>query len=179
VDAALAKGVPARELVLVEYCAEPVRPGLFRKLSVYRVGDMLVPSTFVHESNWSAKRGEVGIADEALYADEHAAVHENRFAEPLRPAFTLAHVDYGRADFGLVGGRPQVYEINTNPMVSPVAAHPSPLRVEAAQHCERCFEQALQAIDTSAAGPPVAVDDDVLVGQRRVNRWMSFARWMP
>jgi hypothetical protein len=64
-------------------------------------------------------------------------------------------------------------------MLGPVAAHPSPLRIEAAQHCERRFEQALQAIDTPAAGRQVAIDDDVLVRQRRVNRWMSFARWMP
>ena len=31
--------------------------------------------------------------------------------------FDLAGVDYGRADFGLVGGRPQIYEINTNPEI--------------------------------------------------------------
>ena len=31
--------------------------------------------------------------------------------------FAIARIDYGRIDYGIVGGRPQVYEINTNPTV--------------------------------------------------------------
>jgi hypothetical protein len=35
------------------------------------------------------------------------------------------------------------------------------------------------SIRLHSSGRLVAIDDDVLVRQRRVNRWMSFARWMP
>ena len=50
-----------------------------------------------------------------LYDEEYEFVSTNPFAEALRPVFEIAGVDYGRVDFGLVGGRPQIYEINTNP----------------------------------------------------------------
>ena len=33
----------------------------------------------------------------------------------LTRAFALAGIDFGRADYGVVGGRVQIYEINTNP----------------------------------------------------------------
>ena len=35
----------------------------------------------------------------------------------MKPAFDLAGIDYGRVDFGLVEGKPQIYEINNNPFV--------------------------------------------------------------
>jgi D-alanine-D-alanine ligase-like ATP-grasp enzyme len=163
----------------VEYCAEPIRPGLFRKLSVYRIGDTMVPATFVHETKWSAKRGEKGIADAELYEDEYAAARENRYGEALRCAFTLGHIEYGRADFGLVAGRPQVYEINTNPTIRVIHEHPFPVRLAASRYCAERLAEALMTIDTPQGGPPVNVDDAVLMEQRRRNRWMTYGRWIP
>jgi hypothetical protein len=178
VDAALAEGVPRKELILVEYCAEPIREGLFRKLSVYRIGPTMVPSLAVHESRWIAKEGELGIADGPLYDEEHAIVRENRYGDALRPAFEVGEIEYGRADFGLVGGRPQVYEINTNPAIKVAKSHPFPIRLEAARLCAERIDQALATIDTAAAGA-VTIDDRVLRQQRKWDRWMSFARWTP
>src|SRR5690606_3857665 len=66
---AVADGVPMRELMLVEYCAQPVRDGLFRKLAGFRVGDRMVCTLCVHERHWAAKYGELGVADQALYDD--------------------------------------------------------------------------------------------------------------
>lgn len=60
VAAAAGEGIPRRELMLVEYCAEPLDGRLFRKLSVYRVGAAMVPSLAVHETRWHAKAGELG-----------------------------------------------------------------------------------------------------------------------
>ena len=180
VAAALAAGVPLRELVLVEYCAEPVRDGLFRKLSVYRVGDLMVPSISVHESKWSAKGGELGSADEALYDDELAIVTENRFGEAIRPAFDAGSIDYGRADFSLVAGRPEIYEINTNPKIGTVSDHPFPARIEASRLCMRKLEEAFAAIDTPTGGPPIALDDPELKAQRWNDRWKLLGpRWCP
>ena len=50
-------GVPRSLSVIVEYAAEPVRPGLFRKLSVFRVGDRLLGYTCVHDDNWLVNMG--------------------------------------------------------------------------------------------------------------------------
>ena len=114
-ESALRDGVPRSMSVIVEYAAEPVRPGLFRKLSAFRIGDRVIGCTCVHDDQWLVKYGKPGIASPELYEEEYDFIASNRFAETLRPVFDIAGVDYGRVDFGLVGGRPQIYEINTNP----------------------------------------------------------------
>ena len=69
-----------------------------------------------------------GIAGQELYDDEYRIIEENRHAEELRPAFEIGGIEFGRADFGLVGGKPQVYEINTNPTFATIRKHPFPVR---------------------------------------------------
>lgn len=111
----VAEGNPISNLVIIEYSAEPVRPGLYRKLAVFRVGERMVGFTCVHDTQWLVKYGKPGIAPEELYEDEFRLVSENPYGEAMRRVFDLAGLDYGRVDFGLVGGKPQIYEINSNP----------------------------------------------------------------
>jgi hypothetical protein len=66
----------------------------------------------------------------------------------VEPVFDLAGIEFGRADFGLVGGQVQLYEINTNPTIASVAEHPSADRVESLHQVRRNLFAALQAIDT-------------------------------
>ncbi len=116
-EAAVEQGAPKSALLIIEYAAEPIRPGVFRKLSVFRVGDRFLGYTCVHEDSWIVKYGKAGIASDDMYEEEYAFVRDNPFADAVKPAFDLAGIDYGRADFGLVDGRPQIYEINNNPLV--------------------------------------------------------------
>jgi hypothetical protein len=102
-----------------------VRENLYRKLAVYGVGGRMVPALCAHQGHWKAKLGESGIAGGELYDDEYRLVSENAFGEAIRPAFDLGAMEYGRADFGLLQGRPQVYEINTNPMIRNLKAQVS------------------------------------------------------
>ena len=179
VDAALAQGIPMRELAIIEYCAQPIAEKLFRKLSTFRIGTRMVSTLCVHEGHWSAKYGEMGIASEADYADEYAIVDENRWGEPLRPAFEIAHIEYGRSDFALVDGAPQVYEINSNPMLGVIDKHPFPIRIKASElFYERLFD-AFSVIDTDSTGSPVKIDDEILVRQRSTDRWVFRGRWHP
>ena len=48
----IANGVLQSALLAIEYAAEPVQPGLFRKLSVFRVGDRFLGYTCVHDDQW-------------------------------------------------------------------------------------------------------------------------------
>lgn len=175
------RGYPVSDLMVVEYCAEPVRPGLFRKHSFYRMGDRYVGSTSVHDPDWVAKQGQMGVADQALYDEEYRDVVETPYVAALAPAFELAQVDYGRIDFGFVGGRPQVYEINTNPSMIPTSTdHPFPIRVKAAEHVERQRREAYLALDTVAAGPPVDVPaPPELATRKRRYRLAPGHQWMP
>ena len=49
--------------------------------------------------------------------EELEYIEANPHAEVLRRAFDLARIEYGRADYGVVDGRVEIWEINTNPYV--------------------------------------------------------------
>ena len=176
---ALSQCLPIRELMLVEYCAQPVGDNLFRKLATMRIGDAVFSTLCVHESNWAAKYGEMGVANEALYRDEYDIVSENRHGESLRPAFEAAAIAYGRADFSLVDGREQVYEINTNPNHGSIREHPVALRLQTDALYQERLLNATEAIDSPTGGQPVRVDDELLATQRKCDRWMTRAPWLP
>jgi hypothetical protein len=115
---AIDNGAPRAAILIIEHAAEPVRPGVYRKLSVFRVGDRLLGYTCVHDDNWLVKYGKLGITTPELYDEEYSFVAKNPFGPAVKPAFDLAGIDYGRVDFGLVDGKPQIYEINSNPDIS-------------------------------------------------------------
>ena len=136
-------GLPVSSLLIVEYAAEPVRPGLFRVLTIYRLGETYVADCCSHDDQWVIKHGKSGIAPGELYDEELVIVRDNLFEAALRPVFELAGVDYGRADFSLVNGKVQTYEINTNPHVGFATEHPFPVRQETYKVFRRKFFDAL------------------------------------
>ena len=149
IERAVDAGCPLAKLLVIEYAAEPVLPGLFRKLSIFRIGDTLLGYTCVHDDQWLVKQGKVGIAPPELYREEYEIVRDNPFGDLLRPAFELASVEYGRMDFGFVGDRPQLYEINTNPdlNIGPTPRTP-PGRFETSKLLYANVMQAMRDIDT-------------------------------
>ena len=150
---AIARGFPISSLLVIEYSAEPVQPGLYRKFSVFRVGDAVLGYTCTHDDNWLVKYGKPGMAPAPFYEEEYGIVRDNPFGEQMARVFDLAGIEYGRVDFGLVGGRPQVYEINTNPRLDllPKPA-PNPWRDRSTALFRDNYLQALKAIDTATAG---------------------------
>jgi hypothetical protein len=149
---ALRRGYPTADLLIVEYAGEEVAPGLFRKLATFRVGTKLFATTNVHDSTWHAKIGVKGIASPELYRDELRIVRDNPYAAPLEEVFRLANVDYGRADYGFLKRRPQIFEINYAPTVKFMKAHPLPDRVEAYRVFKQNYLDAIEGIDTPAGG---------------------------
>lgn len=149
VEHAVAEGSPRSQMLIVEYAAEPVQPGLFRKLSAFRVGDRLLGYTCVHDDQWLVKYGKPAIATPELYEEEYRFVAECPFADVLRTAFEIAGVEYGRVDYGLVDGRPQIYEINSNPDLK-LRPEPGPVarRNESNALFTANYLDALKAIDT-------------------------------
>lgn len=90
-----------------------------------------------------------------MYEEEHRFVTEHTFAEAMRPVFDLAGIEYGRVDFGVVDGRPQIYEINSNPDLK--LRHkpsPIPLRNESNERFRHNYLEALRAIDTVGTRAP-------------------------
>jgi len=179
-DTLLDEGYPLRDLMIVEYCAEPVRGDLFRKLSVYRIGEALVAAPCVHERNWAAKYGEAGVGDQALYDEDFRIVRDNPYAAEVQRVFDLARIEYGRIDFAIVKGRPEYYEINTNPDVHPSFEHEFRVRVEAAKLSHERQIEAIGALDATPAGDPVAITPHPATADHR-RRWRMAPgyQWMP
>ena len=152
--------------------AAPAGSELFRKQAAYRVGDAIFQATSVHNSDWIAKVGRKGIAGETLYREEAELLRANPHREVLERAFDIARIDYGRLDFGVVDGAVQVYEINTNPNMSPPKAHPSPIRAASTAMVWRTYLDALAAIDRLPEGVPAEISLDGLFEEvSRAPKW--------
>lgn len=178
IERALATGYPAKDLMVVEYCAEPVRDGLYRKLAVFRVADRLVPTLAVFDTRWTAKNGQVGVAGPELYEQERANMSKKDLdTAVLDRAFAIGEIEYGRMDYALVGESPQVYEINTNPYIGRVMDHPYSSRIDAGRIWEENFVEALHAID-SPSGRAVKISDPILCKQRRLDLFVWRSRWV-
>lgn len=152
IDAAVEAGAPASNLLIIEYAAEPVLPGVFRKLAVSRIGDRLGPQPSVHDDQWLVKYGKLGVATEALYEEEWQFFRDMPHAEDLWRAFEIASIAYGRADFGIVGGRVQIYEINTNPTVHSDTAHASQTRQRSLHYAWQLHIDRLRDLDAKYRG---------------------------
>jgi hypothetical protein len=178
IRAAIAAGTPEENLLVIEFAAEPVRAGLFRKLAAFRIGDLIVPHSSVHDTNWLVKYGKLGVAGEELYREELKFLQTNPFAEHLKKVFDLANIQYGRADFGIYRGRIQIFEINTNPHVAPENEHPSPVRVESMRLAWKKYLAALHAID-SGGGWPVHFANGTLQRHRAWKNLFARTRKVP
>ncbi len=161
---AVRRGIPISRLLIVEYAAQPTRPGLFRKFASFRVGKRDFACTCVHDDQWIAKSGRPGIAPPELYDEELQIVRDNPHGPAVAAAFDIAHIDYGRVDFGIVDGAVQIYEINSNPAIAFPTEHPSTARKQAYQHFKQNYYAALRAIDTP---------DDGKISMARLSRRMS------
>ena len=177
-DAAVAAGTPEENLLIIEFAGEPVRPGLYRKLSAFCIGSVIVPHISVHDGHWLVKYGTVGIAGDELYREELALLRTNPFVTHLRKVFDLAQIEYGRVDFGFYRGRLQVYEINTNPALEAPLSHPSPVRMESMKLAWEQYLEALRAIDTAGSWP-VRLGDGKLKKHRRWKNLFVRSRKVP
>lgn len=152
-----AAGLPMKRRIIVEYCAEKSPDGHFRKYGVFRIGDRLVPHHLFHNGDWYVKHAvrQRSTDTDDPFAPEIVAYLQNLpHAPEIRQRFDLAAIDYGRIDYGYVGGRLQTYEINTNPLV-PFKQGPTTTelgRIRRELFRERFFG-GFAALDTPIEGP--------------------------
>jgi hypothetical protein len=178
IDSAIAGGTPRENVLVVEFAAEPLRPGLFRKMSAFRIGDAIVPHISVHDTVWLVKYGRMFDDIEDLYQQEFTLLQTNPYAEHLKKVFEIAGIEYGRADFGLYQGRIQVYEINTNPHAAPPCQHPSPSRVKSMNLAWDSYLATLHTID-SANGSSVRLGNGTLQKYRPWKNLLARTRKVP
>jgi hypothetical protein len=108
----LLSGVPAEDILIVEFC-DTSQDRLYRKYAAFRVGDRIIPRHIVFSAKWVLKGAD--LLDAAKIREEREYLESNPHQDDLRKIFDCARIEYGRIDYGLLDGRIQTWEINTNP----------------------------------------------------------------
>jgi len=150
----MTRGHRLRDLLIVEFCDTADPSGVYRMYSAVVLGDRIIPKTLLHNLNWVTKwKGRLLDADKVREQAEY--VEDNPHAAWLAETFALAGIRYGRIDYGIKDGVPQVWEINTNPTLvrrtgapSTVSAEYWPMLAPAQDLFLQRFEAAFAAIDT-------------------------------
>jgi hypothetical protein len=80
----IANGTPEHAMLVIEYCAEPIATGLYRKLSAYRIGSRVFAGESVHDDNWYVKTGRMGVAQTEHYQQKPEGEFDDfwRFTAP-------------------------------------------------------------------------------------------------
>ena len=118
------QGLSRENKLIVEFCDTSDKKGIFRKYSAFRIGNRVIASHMNFSRNWLIKPGrpspenmtpKENMAAELI--EEWQFVKNNPHEAEIREVFELARIDYGRMDYALLDGAPQVWEINTNPTI--------------------------------------------------------------
>jgi hypothetical protein len=102
-------------LMIVEWCDTSDDAGVFRRFGAFVIGDTIVARELACSRHWVVKDWAFGGME--LWREARAYVAENPHASFLQDVARRANVEYGRFDYALVDGQPQIWEINTNPTV--------------------------------------------------------------
>ncbi|HEX5131351.1 MAG TPA: hypothetical protein VFX92_02565 [Candidatus Krumholzibacteria bacterium] len=112
---AVVRGHRLKHLLVVEYCDTVGADGLYRKYAAFCIDGQIVPGHMDCSRQWMVK--DTDVVDPAVLAAERAFLESNPHRAWLKESFALAGTDYGRMDYSLMGDTPQLWEINTNPVL--------------------------------------------------------------
>ena len=112
-DTLLSSGENPDDLLIIEFCDTKSSDGTYRKYSAFRIENRIIPAHIIFSRNWVAKDSP----PEPLCDEEKIFLSDNPHREELLKIFRLANIGYGRIDYGLLDGKIQVWEINTNPIL--------------------------------------------------------------
>ena len=111
-----ADGIAREDLLVVEFADTRTEEGIYRKYSAYNVGGRIIAKALEQSRDWMVK-WEHRVFDRRRADEELEYCQSNPHEDWIREMFRLARIDYGRIDYGVLQGRPQLWEINTNPTI--------------------------------------------------------------
>lgn len=148
-DAAVRGAGATDGLMAIEYRDTADASGIYRKYGCFIVGGRLVPRHLFFSRDWWVKHLDLHepgqLREEIAYLSEpdpHEAL--------LREVARLANLSYGRIDYTLLEGRPQIWEINITPMLVASPGADIPERDPVHETFVAQFARALDAIDPPA-----------------------------
>ncbi len=155
------------DLLVIEFCDTKDEHGVYRKYSVFNIGDRVVPRYMECSRDWMVK-WDWRIFDRVRADEETRYLKAHPHESWIREIFALAKIEYGRLDYGILDGAPQVWEINTNPTIGRgpgpivpyppvVAAYNEMLAPTFAEFYPK-FEDAWRTVDTTDSTGSVEFD---------------------
>lgn len=145
-------GARLDQLWAVEYVDVRGEGGLFQKYSSFRIGESIFAHDLSMSRNWVCK-GEDDAEDGAdQIRTDRAFQVGNPHRELLRPVFDAAGVEYGRIDYAIHHGELVVFEINSNPYISPVDIG-NPIWDDCMQHILRQYTLGMAALGIERESP--------------------------
>jgi hypothetical protein len=179
-EKAQADGISLRGVLIVGYAAEAFDGALFRKFNTFRVGSEVFGHHVVVEDSWVVKYGKEGVKfPEEYKVFEQEFVKGNWNGDLLLRIFEIAGIEYGRADWGVVAGKMQVYEINTNPYVSgnPGSANPTRRATLALSTKKLC--ESLAALENGTRQGKTKLGGKLLDEWRKGKKWYERSERRP
>ncbi len=136
-------------MIAIEFCDTADAAGIYRKYGCFVVGERIVPRHLFKSRNWLVKTAD--IVDQETVREELDYLKANPHVEVLRRVFRLANISYGRIDYALLDGIPQIWEINTPPQIIVPPGEDRPERAPVHEKFVMAFSAALDAIDPQGA----------------------------
>jgi hypothetical protein len=109
------RGYRRSDLLIVEFCDTSDGAGIFRKYSAFMIAGEIIPRHLIFSRHWNVKTPD--LDDSHLAREQEDYLRENPHRPWLQETFKLSGIEYGRIDYSLMGNKPQIWEINTNPTV--------------------------------------------------------------
>src|SRR5262245_60937321 len=147
--AAVARAGDLDGVLAVELCDTADSAGIYRKYACFIVGDRIVPRHLFFSRRWWVK--EADLREPAMLEEELAFLDTNPYAQTLLDAARIANISYGRIDYAVLDGRPQVWEINVSPLIATGISSKLSERTPVHRKFVALFGAALDAIDPPAA----------------------------
>lgn len=135
--------------IAIEYLDTADAAGVYRKYGCFVVGGHVVPRHLFFSRNWLVK--EADLLDPALLEEEFEFMSTNPHASALAAVARLANLSWGRIDYALVDGRPQIWEFNITPALVSGPPEGDPARRRVHEKFVELFARALDAVDPPAA----------------------------
>ena len=140
--------IDKRGMLAIEFQDTADTHGVYRKYGCFIIGDRLIPRHLYMSRNWLVKSAD--IVDAAFLKEELDYMDANPHAQRLLKVCRMANIGYGRIDYALLNGEPQIWEINTTPQLLFPPGHDLPERDPVQAHFARGLAAAFDAVDPPA-----------------------------
>jgi hypothetical protein len=107
------RGYSREDIIITEFCDTKDSDGIYKKYGAFYLGGKIIRRHVFFSDNWMVKYPK--FREDKFLKEEMDYIQSDAHEVAIREIFELANIDHGRIDYGLVDGKIQVWEINTNP----------------------------------------------------------------